>query len=195
MIKGLVFSLCFLVSFVLAQETSNFIEEAAHEHGVAQLNIAQDAETLFVEFISPSANLVGFEYQPSSDEEKILVEAAITDLAAGLLLFSPSEAANCSLLSAEVESEIAEESHSEEHSHEGHKNEEENHHDHEHNDTHSEFHATYEFNCSNVENLTSFDLSSLFRLYPDILDLDVQYALENSQGATELNAMNTELRF
>lgn len=383
--KKILVIVCFIVSFVFAQESGSFIEEAAHEHGVAILNIAQEANTVSVEFISPSFNIVGFEYQPSSNEEKMMVENAITDLEKGLMLFAPNANASCELISASVESEIAEEhyhealftengvvnasharkhmsegpiksvialadqnsllyradgthtrfdvmlptsdgffeynaaedgdyvfftnedtlklqlitedgtqtsemiatgetlleadnvfvkalvfeleagahtfmisaagadvvqmvieaeshhsesahgDHSDEHHHnedeahegdhseeehdhseaeEGHnEHSEEGHHDeahseeehhnegeeHEHShdegETHSEFHANYEFSCSNIDQLSSFDLKGLFIFYPAIADLNVQYALESGQGAAELNADNSMLSF
>lgn len=232
--KVWLFGVFLVLGLTFAQESSGFVEEDAHLHGAALLNIAQDAQMLFVEFISPSINIVGFEYQPSNEDEKTLVATALTDLENGMMLFAPSSSANCELISASVESEIAEDDHaheeakdeehseeehadehSDEHSEEHHDDEhaeeehdegehdEEEHHDedkdHDHEneeaETHSEFHGSYEFSCANAEGLAGLDLSGLFALYPNIADLDVQYALESGQGAAELNAENSNLDF
>ena len=224
-------SVCLLFGLTLAQETDGFVEEDAHEHGVALVNIAQEANALFIEFVSPSINIVGFEYQPSSDEEKELVEAALSNLADGMMLFSPTDAANCTLMSADVDSEIAEEhesgehheehsdgehgdeedgdekhdnkehdneehaedEHEDEHHEEGEEHEDE--HEHEDTETHSEFHASYEFSCDQPDQLAGLDLEGLFSLYPSIVDLDVQYALERGQGAAELSPESTGIDF
>lgn len=192
----------FVLSICFAQE-GGFVQEDAHEHGAALLNVAQEGEALFVEFISPSVNIVGFEYAPSTDEEKALVDTAVSDLSEGLTLLSPDNAANCELLSAEVESEITDEHEEGEHkesedAENEHSEDEEEHEEGEHEEEgeiHSEFHASYEFSCANPDALSGFDLSGLFALYPGLLDLDVQYALANGQGAAELNPENPRLDF
>lgn len=178
----------------LAQE-GGFVQEGVHEHGAALLNIAQEGEALFVEFISPSVNIVGFEYAPSLDEEKALVETALSDLADGLVLFSPSDAANCELLSADVESELANEHEGEEHAEEQEGEEHEEDEMHEEDEVHSEFHANYEFTCANPDALSGLELNGLFTLYSGLLDLDVQYALLNGQGAAKLSPESTRLDF
>ena len=53
----------------------------------------------------------------------------------------------------------------------------------------------YEFSCANPESLSGLELSELFALYPGIEDLDVNYALDSSQGAAELNAESTQATF
>ena len=185
-----VFAVSFMFSAVAtAQDTGGFVEEGAHEHGAALLNVVQEESSLSLEFISPSVNIVGFEYQPSTDEERAAVETAMSDLSEGSALFSPSDAAGCELVNAEVESEI-EDPEGEEHEGEEHEEGEE-----EEGKVHSEFHATYEFTCENPDNLTGLELSNLFTLYSGIEDLDVQYALESGQGAEELNAQSTQLTF
>ncbi len=76
----------------IAQESVNFVEEDAHVHGVASLNIAQDGKNLLIEFMSPAVNLIGFEYQPSSVEDKTS-RAALASLAKLLEFFTASSAA------------------------------------------------------------------------------------------------------
>jgi Protein of unknown function (DUF2796) len=44
-------------------------EHGAHEHGVAELNLALDGKELWIEFSSPAVNLVGFEHTPGNAEQ------------------------------------------------------------------------------------------------------------------------------
>ena len=225
MLKVFMIALLVLGIAFAQDEEGTFVEEDAHEHGAALLNVAQEEDVLSVEFISPAVNIVGFEYQPGTAEEEEMVETAITDLADGAALFAPSSAAECVLLAADVEGmeehseehgdEHGDEEHGEDHDDEEHGDED--HGDEEHGDehgdedhdeehaegeehgdeaeTHSEFHATYEFSCENATELVDLELSELFTLYPGIEDLDVQYVMDSGQGAAELNAGSTQVTF
>lgn len=44
--------------------------EGAHEHGVARVNLAVDGLEAVVEFISPAMGIYGFEYEPTTDEDR-----------------------------------------------------------------------------------------------------------------------------
>lgn len=44
--------------------------EGAHEHGVARLNVVVEGTTATVEFLSPAMGVYGFEYEPTSDEDR-----------------------------------------------------------------------------------------------------------------------------
>ncbi|MEO1548866.1 MAG: DUF2796 domain-containing protein [Pseudomonadota bacterium] len=75
---------------LLAEETR---EMGAHEHGVGQIDIAFENDTVAVRLVSPGADIVGFEYAAESDEDKALVEAALDTLRQPVAIFSfPSEA-------------------------------------------------------------------------------------------------------
>ena len=191
------------------QESGGFVQEDPHEHGAASLNAVLENDTLSMEFVSPAVNLVGFEYEPSSEEETQAVEDALAQLEDGATLFTPAEAAGCELTSAETEHLMTDEEgheegeeHSEEEEHiEGESGAEEYAEDEEHDEDaegaqHSEFHAEYTFTCANPDSLSSVALNELFALYPGIEDLDVQYVLPNGQGAAELSpTSNTTLSF
>ena len=197
----------FLTSFGAAQ-TGGFVQEEPHEHGAASLSVVLDGETLDMEFVSPAVNLVGFEYEPASEEEEQAVADALAQLEDGANLFTPAEAAGCELTSQEVEREVTSEG--EEHEGEDHGDEDdgdeetggsEDHSDEEGSEgeegaVHSEFHATYTFTCAQPGSLDSVSLRQLFALYPGIEDLDVQYVLPSGQGAAELSpTTGTQLTF
>lgn len=196
-----------LLGFGLAQE-GGFVQEDAHEHGAALLTLVLDGETLSMELESPAVNFVGFEYEPTTDEQVQAVEGVLAELEDPMTLFTPAEAASCELVSAEAEHLMTDEEghadeHGDEHSEdEDHSNEEgeedEGHGDEKHDEErsqHSEFRAAYSFACSDPNALSSVDLSELFAMYPGIEDLDVQYVLPSGQGAAELSADSTELTF
>lgn len=73
----------------------------AHVHGEAVLMLAYEKSSLEVEFESPAANIVGFEYQPRSEKEHKAIELAKATLKAPAkwLQFS---GASCELKDSDV---------------------------------------------------------------------------------------------
>ena len=111
---------------------------------------------------------VGFEYVPTSDEEKALLDESVAALKSGNLLQLSSEA-DCAFTSADVQTEMKEASHEE--------GEEE---------THSDFDVAYSVQCENPDNLESLDASGLFDRFPNFESLQVQWISDIQQSATEL---------
>ena len=103
----------------------------AHVHGHGHLNIAIEDKTVSIELEVPGADIVGFEHEASTPKQKAALEKAKAKLAAGLSLFTPAAAANCTQKSAKVSIEAE---HGDEHEHHaeggkpGAKEEEEGHH-------------------------------------------------------------------
>lgn len=162
-------------------------EYGAHMHGSANLNIALEANTLFLELQTPSANLVGFEHAPRTTEQKQNVHEAIETLENGTEAFLIDPAAGCTLTRAEVETGMLEGSEE----HEEHGSEEMSHAAHEE-EVHSEFHATWEFNCSNAQALDSIDVR-LFGLFSGISEIDAQVISASGQTAVELSPSATRI--
>ncbi|MEO0337074.1 MAG: DUF2796 domain-containing protein, partial [Pseudomonadota bacterium] len=52
----------------------------AHEHGFGQLNVVTEGEKLLAEFKIPAHDIVGFEHQPKTKEQKASVEKAVQAL-------------------------------------------------------------------------------------------------------------------
>ena len=69
-------------------QAAEYRHHEAHEHGVAHMNVDFEGNELYIEFISPAANIVGFEHQPSTQEQNTAVKAAIKKLEAGEKLFA-----------------------------------------------------------------------------------------------------------
>lgn len=103
-----------LTSVVFAQHDhgdGSFVEEGAHVHGVANLQVVVDNDALLLGFVSPAINLIGFEYEPKDDMEMAAVEDAIASLIAGDSLFMPNSDASCSLVSADASRQAEEHEH------------------------------------------------------------------------------------
>ena len=64
-------------SVLFAQETR---ELGAHEHGHSALNIAIEGGQVAMELQAPGADIVGFEYEAISAEDRAKLDAAIAAL-------------------------------------------------------------------------------------------------------------------
>jgi len=77
----------------------------AHEHGIAQLQVAVSDRTLEMHLESPAMNIVGFEHQPKNDAERALIKKSVADLKnPALFTFDPATA--CTLGQADVTSDL-----------------------------------------------------------------------------------------
>lgn len=186
-------------------------EEKAHVHGHGKLNLAIDGNEMEIELIAPGADIVGFEHEAKSAEDKAAVEAGAAKLKDAFVVFGIPEAAACKLEEAEVESALLED---EDHDHghkDDHKDDDHDHDhkaeakdDHDHDDhkdehahegegkTHSEFYAHYHFDCGAPAQLTHLDLG-YFKQFPNALELDVQAITASGQIAAELTAEKARL--
>ena len=195
------------ISLVAACSTIAIAEtrqHGIHEHGSAVLNVAIADQTLAVEYLTPAANIVGFEHTASTEEQKHTVHEAIELLETGNVLIMPSDAA-CSLAHAKVEHETEGDDHEEhieeEHGeHEKHEEDEEHakeehdkHEEHaEEEGTHSEFHVEYEYRCENMGALTHIDVE-LFKHFPGNEKITTQAITPNGQKGMELTANSARL--
>jgi hypothetical protein len=152
------------------EEDDDHREHGVHQHGVATLTIAWSGNELAIDLETPAYNVVGFEYTPTSEEEKALLDESVAALEAGdLLQFSPG--ADCSFTSAVVQTELSEAAHEEEVEAE---------------ETHSDIDVAYAVQCQNPDDLESLDASGLFARFPNFEALQVQWISDTQQSATEL---------
>ena len=155
----------------------------SHEHGVAELNLAVDGNTVIIELESPAANIVGFEHKPHNQTQRDQVKQAIKHLEAAEEMFQFSLAANCKLDEAEVETELAEQDH---HSH-GH-----HHHENIDEDSHSEFSMNYSFTCQSIDQLKSVDIK-LFSHFDGMEEIKAQVITPHRQGLSHLTATQSKI--
>ncbi|MEG0862309.1 MAG: DUF2796 domain-containing protein [Pseudomonas sp.] len=150
---------------------------AAHEHGVARLNVALEGKVLELELESPAMNLVGFEHAANSDSDKAKVAAVRTQLENPLALFALAKAANCSESAQELESPLfGDKPESGKDAHE-----------------HSEIHAHYTFDCEKPEQLTTLDLNPLFKAFPATHRIQLQLIGPNGQQGIEATAAHASI--
>ena len=186
-------------------------QQKPHEHGHWQLNAAVEGSELHMEVFAPGANVVGFEHQAETAEDKAKVEAAIEKLEAGETLFVLTAAAGCSLKDAHAA--IAGDDHddhddhgSEKHhghadahkddhdKHDDHKDDHHKHDDHKEaghdkhdgdEESHNEFHAEYVFECNDVAKLAAITVN-IFEAFPTTEEIEATVLTEKGQRAAEL---------
>ena len=163
----------------------------AHVHGEAELNIVFEGQKLLIELKSPSFNLVGFEHEPKTLEQKKLVEKTIELLKNFKSVANISEEASCNMIDTKVSTTMkgVEEGLGEHHEDEHHEDE----HQHSAKEIHSEFSATYSLRCDKPENLKSIQLE-LFSTFELMEEIVVQMIIQGKQGFAELNPDNPNLK-
>lgn len=184
----LLFILALVPSKILHAE--EFLHHEAHEHGVANMNIAVEGNNLYIEFSSPAANIVGFEHHPRTHAQKDAVKDALNRLQMAKALFILSAGSESQLISANVDTDIDNEA--DDHLKSEHDHADEGHHDQEHHEAdehegHSEFNAQYHFVCKKPKRLSQIDVR-LFSVFPGIEHIEVQLVSETKQTAMELAA-------
>lgn len=154
-------------------------ELGPHVHGHGTLNIAVEGTRVSMELETPGMDIVGFEHDASSADQKAVLEKAKKQLADPLTLFKVPAAAQCKLAEAKVEIE------------------KENDHDHDHGDKdagdhdhaaeagHNAFHVTYALECASPANLTSITFD-YFTAFAGAKELDVSIVTDKAQNKYEV---------
>ena len=156
-------------------------ELGAHEHGHGKLNIAIEGNRVSMELEVPGADIVGFEHEASTPEQKATVEKAKATLSDALAVFKLPAAAGCKLAEAKVavqaedEHEHEAEAKKEDPKPDGAKEEEH----------HSEFHATYAIDCASPAKLTAIEFK-YFDLFAGAQELDVNLVTLKGQTSYEV---------
>ncbi|MEM8840197.1 MAG: DUF2796 domain-containing protein [Pseudomonadota bacterium] len=159
---------------------------SAHEHGVGALNIAVEGNEILMELEVPGADIVGFEHEAESAEDRAKIDAAIAILAKPLELFVLPAAAKCTVTGATA-ALIGDEDH-DDHDHDDHAKDDDHDHDEAHKEGHdedhadhadhgeehhTEFHAEYGLNCAAPEAIDKIDFA-YFAQFPNARELVVQ---------------------
>lgn len=166
----------------------------AHEHGVGQLNIAIEGKSVAMELKAPGADIVGFEYQATSAEDRASIDQALAQLSAPLELFTLPAAAECVATETNAaleQEEMAEKDHDHAHDHD---------HGHDHGEkseakaeaSHTEFHANYMLTCDKPDAITNINFP-YFDLFPNAQELEVQLISDQGASAFEVERANPQL--
>jgi hypothetical protein len=168
----------------------------AHEHGHGTLDIAVEDNRVSMELEAPGMDIVGFEHEATSDEQKAVLEKAKAELAKPLALFKLPEAAGCSV----KEARVALEAEHEDADHEKHATAEE-HHDAKHADAdhdgderggHNAFHVTYALECEKPASLTAITFD-YFKAFAGAQNLTVNVVTTKAQNKYEVSRDKPEL--
>jgi len=164
-------------------------ELGPHEHGVGRLNIAIEGKRISMELEVPGADIVGFEHEASTKEQKAAVKKAKSTLEGVLNVFKLPAEAKCKLAEAKVKIEAEDHDHDEagDKSQASHDEKEEGGH-------HSQFHATYAIDCAAPEKVTGIDFK-YFGLFPEARKLDINLATEKGQSHYEVPREQPQLKF
>ncbi|PWR04312.1 DUF2796 domain-containing protein [Meridianimarinicoccus roseus] len=180
----------------LAQDTRQL---EAHVHGVSTLELAVEGSVVEMNLHSPGMDIVGFEYEASTDADKDAVEAAIRTMLLPENIVTLPNAAECRLTEVlahlhtggleheegEHHDHAEEAAHNHEHEHEH--EHEQNAHGEDHKDSagHSEFHARYIFACEHPEDLTTIGFP-FFESFGNAREIEAQFVTGTLAGATEI---------
>lgn len=187
-----------------------FAAGKAHVHGIATLNVSLSDTEVEVALDSPADNLVGFEHQPHTAEQRKAVVQAVQQLkdAGSLIRFAPD--GGCSLEEADIDNPFdMDDDHDhdghdhdndkhdhEDHDHDKHDHDEHDHgdhdkhdhddhdHDHDHGEgVHSDFEVEYAFHCKNATAIQRIDLQGLFTHFPRFQTVKVNWVGSHGQSA------------
>jgi hypothetical protein len=166
-----------------AQAEEDRRELGPHVHGHGTLAIAFEANNVQMELAAPGMDIVGFEHEAETAEQKSAVEAALVDLKEPLKLFALPDSAGCTVTSADVKVVAEEEEHEDHHAtaeaggaagseeHEAH---------------HTEFRATYALACADTAQVSWLDFP-FFDRFAGSGKLDVTVVDGNGQTAFEVS--------
>ena len=195
---------------LLAQETR---EMDAHVHGVSTLELAVEGGTLEMNLTSPGMDIVGFEYQASTDADKAAVEAALRKMLVPENIVALPEAAECRLTEVlahihggdhdedPMDDHADHDEHAEDDDHDHDEHAEGEDHDHEdhaegedddHAAEHSEFHARYIFACEHADELNKIGLP-FFSQFGNAQEIEAQFVTDAGAGAAEIGRDTAEL--
>lgn len=163
-------------------------QHAAHEHGRGTINVVIEGRIIAIELSGPMANFVGFEHEPSNDEQKRQVVSARERLERpqGFLRFDAR--ADCLLRSA-VATLPGSESHAENDRH-GHEHDDADGAD--DHDEHLEVTASYEFECTNPGRLAALSVE-LFSQFPSIEAIEASVLGPSGVTSQELTPQSNEI--
>ena len=168
----------------------------AHMHGLSELTIAMENQTLEIQLISPAINLIGFEHKARTKEEIAAVSDVLDQLRDHKTLFAFS-GANCSHVetSIDVASLIDSDNHKNSTKHDEHDDEhDDDHEEHAENNSHSNIIANYQLFCENKPSLASITVD-LFDAFPATHKIQVMWVVQTRQGAVTLTANKRKIEF
>ena len=149
-----------------------------HQHGHGTINIAIENGEVSMDLDVPGADIVGFEHEPSTPEQKAASRQGRQSFAEALSIFKLPAAAGCTVKEAKVsiEGEHEEDTPKGETT-AAHEAEEEHH--------HSDFNVDYKLQCQSVAKLTAIDFD-YFKAFAGARVLGVTIVTPKGQNSYEV---------
>lgn len=151
-------------------------ELGPHQHGHGTLNIAVEANTIKMELEVPGDDIVGFEHDPGTPEQKATLEKAKATLADPLSLFKIPGSSKCAITEAKVAIQEEHHDHDEDDEKKGGDKEPEAH--------HNAFHVEYALDCKAVADVTAMEFE-YFKVFKNAQELDVNVVTAKGQSKFE----------
>jgi hypothetical protein len=155
-------------------------EMGAHEHGHGTLNIAVEGTAVTMELEVPGADIMGFEHDAETPEQKAALDKAKAALAKPLDLFKISVSAACSVSEAKVD--VREQGHDNAGAAEKKGDQREHSAKEAH---HNEFHVTYTLACQAPAEMTAIAFD-FFKQFKNAQELDVNVVTAKGQSKFEV---------
>ena len=148
--------------------------QSTHVHGQGQVSMAIDQNLLSMTLESPGADIIGFEHEARTAEEKAAVTKALKQLSDPMFVIQLPGSASCKVIQAS--SEVASENGGEGHA---------DHEDHE-SEAHGSFIAEYQLACANIA-VIDFITFVYFGHFRNAQSLMVVLIDKNGQHRHEIN--------
>ena len=166
-------NLILILILVTCSLEASAVAQSTHVHGQGQVGMAIDQNLISMTLESPGADIVGFEHEARTAEEKTIVIEALKQLSDPMFIIQLPESASCKVIqaSSEVTSENGDEGHADHEDHDEHEehadhddhekhedhDEHEEHADHEEheNEAHGSFIAEYQLECATIAAIDS----------------------------------------
>jgi hypothetical protein len=183
--------------FLMIMSVTSLYAADPHVHGVAELDVVLNGNTLSMHFTTPLDNLVGLERAPRTEKERATVRRMAEQLRASDTLFKLTSAAQCAPASVKLEApiidpnlldapgkETATRQNKTEHKHQ----------EDSHGTGHAELVAEFVFDCAKPDALNSLDVL-LFKAFPSLHRIDVQAITSHGQSGKRLTRKASQLSF
>ena len=166
--------------------------QSTHVHGQGQVSMAIDQNLISMTLESPGADIIGFEHEARTAEEKTAVAEALKQLSDPMFVIQLPGSASCKVIqaSSEVASENGDEGHADHDVHEEHEEhaDHDEHEEHE-NEAHGSFIAEYQLECTNIAAINSITFV-YFDHFRNAQSLVVVLIDKNGQHQHEINRDN-----
>lgn len=154
---------------------------SSHVHGEATLTLIAEGERVQMQLISPAANIVGFEHEPQTAEQRARVQAAVEQLNHPSQLFQLLGArcrpdhvdVQSPFISAEVQGD--------------------QHHQQPMESTHKEFVVDYHWGCEKRGRLQGL-ATTLFDAFAQLQRTQLQWVMQGQQGAAHLTRQQPKVQ-